>query len=143
VFESSLSIFDDPTATTPVRISVGEGLTERLAKLNEPQRQAVAFWSRSVIPNRTLCSGRPALERHTLVEAITQIYRRDPSVKILFCANSNTCAYQTVDKIKRVKVINESDICRVNAANSTHPVTCQENNGSANDYEDEDLDSSI
>jgi hypothetical protein len=124
VFASSSDF--DRNSMVPAKISVEVGpseLDERLASLNEPQRQAVVGILESKCrPKPYIVFGPPGTGKtHTLVEAITQIYRRDPNAKILFCANSNTCADQTVDKLKKVDVISETDICRVNAGDRVQP----------------------
>jgi DNA polymerase III delta prime subunit len=121
VFEkSSSSSSFDQSAVMPAKISVEGGtseLDERLASLNEPQRQAVVGILESKCrPKPYILFGPPGTGKtHTLVEAIAQIYCRHSSAKILFCANSNTCADQTVARLKKVSVISETDIRRVSA----------------------------
>jgi hypothetical protein len=123
VFESSLPTF----GPTPAKISVKVGLIEldgRLDNLDDTQRQAViGILESKCRPKPYIVFGPPGTGKtHTLVEAIVQIYCRDSDAKILFCANSNTCADQTVDKLKKVPVISEIDICRVNAGDKDIPL---------------------
>jgi superfamily I DNA and RNA helicase len=103
IFEHSSSCVDPVEAMAAPKISVGTGadsLDARLAQLNEPQRQAVVGILESRCrPKPYIVSGPPGTGKtHTLVEAIVQIYCRDPSARILFCANSNTCADQVVEE---------------------------------------------
>ena len=87
--------------------------------LNERQRKAVKGILRGESrPCPYIIFGPPGTGKTvTVVEAILQIWKRDPKTRILACAGSNSCADSILTKLLETGVVGRIDMVRIVAFN--------------------------
>jgi hypothetical protein len=87
--------------------------------LNERQKKAVVGVLRGECrPCPYMIFGPPGTGKTvTIVEAILQIWKRDPKTRILACAGSNSCADNITEKLLETGVVGRVDMVRIVAFN--------------------------
>lgn len=114
-------VFDDldvnvsNTFMTESHKKTTDELEARLKALNECQRVAVeSILSAECRPYPYIIFGPPGTGKTaTIIEAIVQIYNREPCAKVLLCANSNLCVDHLFQKLKDTGMILGQDVQRL------------------------------